>query len=71
MVKSVPSIDFAKWELEFRNDETAQQVLKDTRDAIAYGVEAVPTLVINEENLLLGVKNTTELLNIFSDLSSL
>lgn len=55
------SISFADWKAQFENDETEKAVLADLQLAQAYGVNSVPTLVINQKYAIAGAQSQEEI----------
>lgn len=50
------NIPFTVWKAQFENDETEKAVLVDLQLAQAYGVNSVPTLVINQKYVIIGAQ---------------
>ncbi len=48
------SISFSDWKAQFENEETEKAVLADLNRAQTYGIDVVPTLIINEKYSLAG-----------------
>ena len=55
------SISFADWKAQFDNDETEKAVLADLQLVQAYGVNSVPTLVINQKYAIAGALSQEEI----------
>lgn len=55
------NISFEDWKAQFENDETEKAVLADLQLAQAYGVNSVPTLVINQKYALAGAQSQEEI----------
>lgn len=57
------SISFSDWKAQFENEETEKAVLADFDLARSYGINVVPTLIINEKYSLAGAVSLVEIEN--------
>lgn len=55
------SISFSDWKEQFDNEETEKAVLADLDLASSYGIDLVPTLIINEKYSLAGAVSLEEI----------
>ncbi len=63
------SVPFSDWKAQFQNEETEKAVLADLQLAQAYGVNSVPTLVINQSYAINGASSQEEIENIMVRIS--
>ena len=63
------SISFEDWKAQFENDETEQAVLSDLQLAQSYGVNSVPTLVINQKYAIAGAQSQGEIEKLLARIS--
>lgn len=64
------NISFEDWKAQFENDETEKAVLADLQLARVYGVNSVPTLVINGKYLVSGAQSQEEIENLLAKISN-
>jgi predicted DsbA family dithiol-disulfide isomerase len=63
------SISFSDWKAQFENSETEKAVLVDLQLAKDYGINVVPTLIINQKYSIPGASSQEEIEKVLSRIS--